>query len=109
MIHIICYYLHNGLLLGCQKARQMAVLLFLTTQIDLEDIMLSEIRERQILNDFTYMKNLKKKKKEQTYNRNRLREQTDGCYRGQGWKRREIIEGNKVTQTFSYKINESQG
>ena len=62
MIHIICYYLHNGLLLGCQKARQMAVLLFVTTQIDLEDIMLSEIRERQILNDFTYMKNLKKKK-----------------------------------------------
>ena len=55
MINIICYYLHNGLLLGCQKARQVSVLLFVTTQIDLEDIMLSEIRERQILNDFTYM------------------------------------------------------
>ena len=55
MIHIIGYYLHNRLLLGCQKARQMAVLLFVTTQMGLEYIMLSEIRERQILNNFTYM------------------------------------------------------
>ena len=62
MIHIIGYYLHNRLLLGCQKARQMAVLLFVTTQMGLEYIMLSEIRERQILNNFTYMQNLKKKR-----------------------------------------------
>ena len=33
----------------------MAVLLFVTTQMGLEYIMLSEIREKQILNNFTYM------------------------------------------------------
>ena len=56
---------------------------FATTWIDLEDIILSEWhksdRERQILHDFTYMRNLKTKTKQKQTQR--YREQADGCQR----------------------------
>ena len=54
----------------------------MTTWMDLEDIMLSEIRvrERQIPYDFTYVWNLKNKTKEQTKQKSThsYREQTGG-------------------------------
>ena len=60
------------------------------TWMDLEGIMLSEIRERQMLYDFTHMWNLRNKTnrkkiqtKKQTLN---YREQTDGYQRGGGEK-----------------------
>ena len=40
------------------------ILLFATTWMDLDGIMLSEISQRQILYDITYMWNLKNKTKE---------------------------------------------
>ena len=47
----------NGILLSCKKKNE--ILLFATSQIDLGDIMLSEISQRQIQYDVIYMWNLK--------------------------------------------------
>ena len=49
---------HNGILLSHKKYK---ILTFVTIQVDLEGIMLSEIRQRQIPYDFFYMRNLKAK------------------------------------------------
>ena len=51
-----------------QPLKKNEILLFTTTWMDLEGIMLSEMsdRERQILYDTTYMWNLKNKTNEQT-------------------------------------------
>ena len=52
-------------------------LLFATTWMDLESVMLSKIQRHKILYAFTYMGNLKNKtKQKQTH---RYREQTNGC------------------------------
>ena len=53
--------------------------------MDLEGIMLSEIRQRQITNYFTYMGNIKNKKNKQ--NRNRLTGTVNKSRvaRGEGW------------------------
>ena len=56
--------------------------------MDLEIITLSEVRERQILHDITYMSNLKSNKREFTYKQkqtHRLRKQTCGYQRGNVW------------------------
>lgn len=60
-------------------------------------------RERQILFDFTYKKNLKKKKPN-----SKRRQQTDGCQRwGLGWEKMgEMIQN---VQTSNCKINKSWG
>ena len=57
------------------------ILPFVITWMDLEDIMLSEIRQRQILCDFTYMWNIKNKTDiEIKQNRiHRCREWNCGC------------------------------
>ena len=51
-------YICNQILFSCKKNE---ILPFVTTWMDLEHIMLSEIRERQILYEFTYIWNLKNK------------------------------------------------
>ena len=56
-----CTHTHNGLYLSYKKNE---FLPFLTTWKDLEGIMVNEMRERQILYDFIFKWNLKKKKKE---------------------------------------------
>ena len=48
-------YIYNGLLLNNQKE----ILPFATMWMELEGIMLSEIRERQISYDFTHMRTLR--------------------------------------------------
>ena len=58
-------YIHNGILLGLEKEGHPA---FVTTGMDLEGIMLSEIsRQRQILYGVTYMWNLSKKSNSQKW------------------------------------------
>ena len=53
-------YIHNGILLGHKND---TILLFATTWMDLEGIILSEIdKERQIPYDLTYMWNINKAK-----------------------------------------------
>ena len=65
--------------------------------MDLEDIMLNKSdREKQILYDFTYMRNLKNKwtkvkKQKQSY---RYREQTGGVRGERGKGRKEIVVGD---------------
>ena len=49
-------YIYNGVLLGNQKN---GILPFATIWMELEGIMLSEIRERQISYDFTHMRTLR--------------------------------------------------
>ena len=73
--------------------------------MDLEDIMLSEVRERHILYAFTYMWNLKKN--EHKTKRNSDTENTQVFVTGVGGGAK-INEGTEV-QTFSYKISKSQG
>ena len=51
-------YIYNGVLLGNQKNE---ILPFATTWMELECIMLNEIRERQKSYDFTHMKTLRDK------------------------------------------------
>ena len=63
-IHTVEYY----------SAIKNEILLFVTVWIDLEYIMLGEIREIQILYDLTYMCNLKITKQTHIY-----RKETDGC------------------------------
>ena len=62
---------------------------FAETWMDLEVIILSEVRERQISYDIIYMWNLKYDTNELIYKteRDRHREQTCGCHRGGGWGR----------------------
>ena len=74
----------NGILLN-----QKNILPFVTTWMDLEGIMLTEISqtERQILYNLTYMWNLKNKTNKTKWNcfhfvTHRYREQTGGCQRG---------------------------
>ena len=60
--------------------------IFVTTWMDLEDIMLKKMSGREILYDFTYMWNLENKineqaKQKQTYT---YREQTNACQKGAG-------------------------
>ena len=50
-------YIYNGVLLG----KQNEILPFATTWMELEGIMLSEIRERQKSYDFTHMRTLRDK------------------------------------------------
>ena len=59
----VCVYIHTyiwcyGILSAIKRNK---ILPFVTTQMDLEGITLSEMRERQMLCDFTYMWNLKNK------------------------------------------------
>ena len=49
-------YIYNGVLLGNQKNK---ILPFATMWMELEGIMLSEIRERQTSYDFTHMRTLR--------------------------------------------------
>ena len=51
-------YIYNGVLLGNQMNE---ILPFATTWMELEGIMLNEIRERQKSYDFTHMKTLRDK------------------------------------------------
>ena len=76
------------------------ILPFATTQMDLEDIMLSEISQiqTQILYDLTYMWNLKKKKLIE-------KEIRFVVTRGEGCGVGESDEDGQKTQTFNYKIN----
>ena len=64
------------------------ILPFAATWMDLENILLSEIRERQILHDITYTWNLKKIKQMNLYTEqkqtHRHRKQTNGYQRGEG-------------------------
>ena len=53
----IYIYVHNGILLNVKKDEIMP---FAATWMDLEIIILSEVRERQISYDIPYMWNLKK-------------------------------------------------
>ena len=67
----------------CSAIKKNEILPSVTTWMDLEGIMLSEISQRETLHDFTYMWNLKNKTNEQTQqNRTRLIE-TGSC-RGEG-------------------------
>ena len=53
---------HRGILFSLKKKKKKAILPFSTTWMDLEGIMLSEMksdRERQILHDFSARRNLK--------------------------------------------------
>ena len=79
----ICIYIphtHSRILLSRKKNETLS---FATAWVDLEGIMLSEIgRERQILYEITYMKDLKNKlvnitKKKETH---RYREQSSGYW-----------------------------
>ena len=45
----------NGILLSCKKKKMNEISPFATTWMDLKDIMLSEIRQRQFLYDFSHM------------------------------------------------------
>ena len=54
----------DGLLLSHKKNE---ILPFAATWTDLEIIMLSEVRQRQILYDFTYMWNLKNNRSKSIY------------------------------------------
>ena len=51
-------YIHNGVLLGNQKNE---ILPFATMWMELEGIMLSKIRERQVSYDFTHIRTLRYK------------------------------------------------
>ena len=83
----MCIYIHtyiyNGILFSHKKNE---ILPFSITKMDLESIMLSKIREKQISYDFTYMWNLRKKtneqrgKKKETPNyRDPERREVEGC------------------------------
>ena len=50
-------YIQNGILLSLKKNESMP---FAATRMQLQIIILSEVRQRQILYDITYMQNLKK-------------------------------------------------
>ena len=77
------------------------ILPFTTTQMDLEDIMLSKISQTQtqILYDLTYMWNLKKKKKLIEKEIRFVVTRGEGCGVG------ESDEDGQKAQTFNYKIN----
>ena len=60
-------YIHNGLLLSPKKNNE--IMPFAATWMDLEIIILSEVRERKILYDITYMWNLKNNTSEIIYKR----------------------------------------
>ena len=76
----------------------------MTTQIDLEGIMLSALSQtakHKYLRDHLYVESLRKRKKPHRYI-----EQTGGCQRREVGEKAE--SGQKV-QTSSYKINKSWG
>ena len=56
---------------------------FVTTWVDQEGFTLSEISQRQIPYDLTYMWNLKNKMKQKETHR--YRDQMGGCQTGGGW------------------------
>ena len=66
--------------------------------MDLEDIMFSEMsdRERQILHIFIHMWNMKTEASEQIKQKQtqRYREQSNSCQRGEGWEDEWNSEGN---------------
>jgi len=86
------------------------ILPFATTWMDLENIMLSEIRQRQIPYDITYMWNLKKNKEnknEHINTENRLVVST-----GREWKMGKLVngvEGKQEPSTISEKKNSLEG
>ena len=57
-------YIHNGVLLSCKKNEIMP---FAATWMDLEIIILNEVRQRQISYDITYGWNLKNNTNEPIY------------------------------------------
>ena len=61
---VVYIYTYDRLYLSHKKKKE--ILPFVKTWVDLEGIMLSEIRQRQILYDFAYMWNLYNKTNEQT-------------------------------------------
>ena len=77
------WHIRNGMLLSHQKNE---ILPFVTTWMDLERIMLSEISQTD--KDKYHMISLKNKTNEQTTKQkltHRFREQTGGCQGGEGW------------------------
>ena len=89
-------YIYNGILFSHRKKE---ILLFGTTWMELEGIMLNEIRERQILNDLTQMWNLKQTNKNQAH---KYKEQICGYQRrGQGVGK--MGDGGQKVQSFIYK------
>ena len=72
------------------------MLLFETTWMDFGGIVLSEINQRQILQDVTYTWNLKKKKQHKKPQKNK--EQIEDYQR---WVVRETGESGQKKQTFS--------
>ena len=61
----VCVYIHTYTKWNISHKKN-EILPFEPKWMDLEGVMLSEINQRQILYDFTYMCNLKKKTNEQT-------------------------------------------
>ena len=82
-------YTYNGILLSHKKNE---ILPFATTWMDLESVMLSEISQRQMPYDFTYMWNLETKQNEQRKkthkqkHRLKHKEQTGGYQSESGWR-----------------------
>ena len=82
--------------------------------MDLEVIILSEVRERQIACDITCMWNLKQDPNEPAYETETKqnqghREQTGSCHRGIEWKWVELRVWGQQMQTGTYRMDKQQG
>ena len=79
-----------------------------TTQIDLEIIILSEVRQRQISYDITYMWNLKHSTNQFIYETDSETQKTNlRLLRGSGGDK--LIVWDWQMQTTVYKVNKQQG
>lgn len=91
-IHIINYY---------SATKRSKILLFLTIWMDVGDIMLSQVRKRRILYDFTYMQNLKKKKLNEQTKQKQIHKYREETMAGRGDKG---AKGKKVKGIKKYKL-----
>ena len=102
-IHIHTQWsIHNRMIISHKKKNE--VLPFVTTWMDPESIMLSEISQR-----FTYMWNLKTKqsKKKKKKKVHRYREHQLMVARGRWWGMSQVGERDQKVQISNYKINMS--
>ena len=94
---VVYIYIYNGILLSHKKNETLP---FVTTWIDLEDIMLNEISQTKTNTIWFHLYvqwNLKNKTNEQTTKQKQTHsysEQTGGCQRGWECRMSEIGEGN---------------
>ena len=104
--NVRCIYMLECCIYSTKRPKNNTILAICDNLDDLEGMMvIKQVRQRQILYDFTYMCNLKVITNKTKPTDNRM-----VVARGEGaWASGEVGEGAQEVQTSSYKISKSQG